>query len=183
MRLSERCGVRIAEKIVGSRIGIVVCGHARSVYGRSWPENHPRRQAKTQARRLQKPRAGKAAAKPAPSARGEASRCRQQGRCTATLAAWTPAEVEEAFRRFQAANAEPKGELEHINPFTLLVAVVLSAQATDAGVNKATPALFAVADTPEKMVALGEDKVRDYIKTIGLYPHQGQERHRAVGRS
>jgi endonuclease-3 len=83
--------------------------------------------------------------------------------------AWTAAEVEEAFRRFSAANPEPKGELQHINPYTLLVAVVLSAQATDAGVNKATPALFAAADTPAKMVALGEDKVRDYIKTIGLF--------------
>ena len=65
---------------------------------------------------------------------------------------WTNAQIEEAFRRFQAANPEPKTELQHINPFTLLVAVVLSAQATDAGVNKATPALFALADTPEKMV-------------------------------
>ena len=64
---------------------------------------------------------------------------------------------------------EPKGELQHVNPFTLLVAVVLSAQATDAGVNKATPALFALADTPEKMVALGEDRVRELIKTIGLF--------------
>ncbi len=82
---------------------------------------------------------------------------------------WANAQVAEAFRRLQAANPEPKGELQHINPFTLLVAVVLSAQATDAGVNKATPALFAVADTPEKMVALGEDKVRDLIKTIGLF--------------
>jgi endonuclease-3 len=82
---------------------------------------------------------------------------------------WTNAQIEEAFRRFQAANPEPKGELQHINPFTLLVAVVLSAQATDAGVNKATPALFALADTPAKMVALGEDKVRDLIKTIGLF--------------
>jgi len=85
------------------------------------------------------------------------------------LPQWTTAEIEEAFRRFRAANPEPKGELQHINPFTLLVAVVLSAQATDAGVNKATPALFAAADTPQKMVALGEDKVRDLIKTIGLY--------------
>ena len=59
--------------------------------------------------------------------------------------------------------------MAHINPFTLLVAVVLSAQATDAGVNKATPALFALADTPEKMVALGEARLRDLIKTIGLY--------------
>ena len=82
---------------------------------------------------------------------------------------WTPAEIEEAFRRFQAANPAPRGELVHINPYTLLVAVVLSAQATDAGVNKATPALFAAADTPEKMVALGEARVRDLIKTIGLY--------------
>ncbi|MPZ39486.1 MAG: endonuclease III [Rhizobiales bacterium] len=82
---------------------------------------------------------------------------------------WTPEEVEECFRRFQAATAVPKGELLHQNPYTLLVAVVLSAQATDAGVNKATPALFAAAPTPEKMVALGEDKVRDLIKTIGLF--------------
>jgi endonuclease-3 len=82
---------------------------------------------------------------------------------------WTPAEVREAFSRFANANPEPKGELEHLNPFTLLVAVVLSAQATDAGVNKATRALFAVADTPSKMVALGEERLRDYIKTIGLY--------------
>jgi endonuclease III len=82
---------------------------------------------------------------------------------------WTPGEVREAFTRFQTANPEPKGELEHLNPFTLLVAVVLSAQATDAGVNRATRALFAVADTPDKMLALGEEKLRDYIKSIGLY--------------
>src|SRR5438552_13273567 len=85
------------------------------------------------------------------------------------LPQWTTAEIEEAFRRFQAAKPEPKGELEHINPFTLLVAVVLSAQATDAGVNKATPALFAAADTPAKMVALGEERVQELIKTIGLF--------------
>ena len=85
------------------------------------------------------------------------------------LPQWTTAQIEEAFRRFKAANPEPKGELQHINPFTLLVAVVLSAQATDAGVNKATPALFALADTPEKMAALGETRVRDLIKTIGLF--------------
>jgi endonuclease-3 len=82
---------------------------------------------------------------------------------------WTNAEIEEAFRRFQAANPQPVGELQYSSPFTLLVAVVLSAQATDAGVNRATPALFAVADTPAKMVALGEERVRDLIKTIGLY--------------
>ena len=80
-----------------------------------------------------------------------------------------PDEVEEIFRRFHAANPEPRGELHYVNPYTLLVAVVLSAQATDEGVNKATKPLFAIADTPEKMVALGEDTVRDAIKTIGLF--------------
>jgi len=90
------------------------------------------------------------------------------------LKPWTPAEVYEAFSRFRKANPEPKGELEHLNPYTLLVAVVLSAQATDAGVNKATRALFAVADTPDKMLALGEEKVRDYIKTIGLYRNKAK---------
>jgi endonuclease III len=90
------------------------------------------------------------------------------------LPQWTPAQIEEAFRRFKAANPEPKTELQHINPFTLLVAVVLSAQATDAGVNKATPALFALADTPEKMAALGEDRVRDLIKTIGLFRNKAK---------
>ncbi len=86
-----------------------------------------------------------------------------------TLKAWTPHEVTEAFTRFRAANPEPKGELEHINPYTLLVAVALSAQATDVGVNKATRNLFPLADTPAKMVALGEERVRDLVKTIGLY--------------
>ncbi|HXZ68519.1 MAG TPA: endonuclease III [Alphaproteobacteria bacterium] len=80
-----------------------------------------------------------------------------------------PAEIEEMFARFSAHLPHPKGELEYRNPFTLLVAVVLSAQATDKGVNKATPALFSLADTPEKMAALGEAKIRDLIKTIGLY--------------
>ena len=87
---------------------------------------------------------------------------------------WTSAEITEAFRRFRAANPEPKGELVHINPYTLLVAVVLSAQATDAGVNKATPALFALADTPQKMVKLGEPRVRDLIKTIGLFRNKAK---------
>jgi endonuclease III len=85
-----------------------------------------------------------------------------------------PDAVREMFRRFAEANPSPKGELEHVNAFTLLVAVVLSAQATDAGVNKATRALFAAADTPEKMVALGEDRVRDYIKTIGLFRNKAK---------
>jgi len=85
------------------------------------------------------------------------------------LKRFTRAEVAEVFARFEARDPEPKGELESVNTFTLLVAVVLSAQATDAGVNKATRALFAIADTPAKMLALGEDSVREYIKTIGLY--------------
>jgi len=73
------------------------------------------------------------------------------------------------FTRFREVEPEPKGELEHLNPFTLLVAVALSAQATDKSVNQATRALFARADTPEKMLALGEDALIDHIKTIGLF--------------
>ncbi|MBO3762103.1 endonuclease III [Ciceribacter sp. L1K22] len=88
--------------------------------------------------------------------------------------AYTKAELEEIFRRFSIQRPEPKGELEHVNPFTLVVAVALSAQATDAGVNKATRALFKVADTPQKMLELGEEKVRDYIKTIGLYRNKAK---------
>lgn len=87
---------------------------------------------------------------------------------------YTRDEIKEMFRRFSIQRPEPKGELEHVNPFTLVVAVALSAQATDAGVNKATRALFAAADTPEKMLALGEDKVREYIKTIGLYRNKAK---------
>jgi endonuclease III len=87
---------------------------------------------------------------------------------------WDSAEIEEAFRRFRKAMPEPRTELKSVNPYTLLVAVVLSAQATDAGVNKATPALFAAADTPEKMAALGEERVRDFIKTIGLYRNKAK---------
>ncbi len=77
--------------------------------------------------------------------------------------------ISEIFRRFRGAEAEPKGELEHVNAYTLLVAVALSAQATDAGVNKATRKLFATVDTPEKMLALGEEGLIEHIKTIGLY--------------
>jgi endonuclease III len=77
--------------------------------------------------------------------------------------------AEMVFERLAAVVPEPKGELESVNPFTLLVAVVLSAQATDAGVNKATRSLFAVADTPERMAAMGEEALAERIKTIGLY--------------
>jgi endonuclease-3 len=88
--------------------------------------------------------------------------------------ALAPAEVEEIFARFSRLEPEPKGELESVNTFTLLLAVVLSAQATDAGVNKATRALFEVADTPAKMAALGVDRLSDYIKTIGLYRNKAK---------
>jgi len=83
-------------------------------------------------------------------------------------------EIVEIFSRFQKVEPEPKGELHSVNVFTFLVAVVLSAQATDEGVNRATVPLFDVADTPEKMQALGEDKVRDYIKTVGLYRNKAK---------
>jgi endonuclease-3 len=79
------------------------------------------------------------------------------------------ADIAEFFRRLEAANPDPRSELRYINPYTLLVAVVLSAQATDTGVNKATGPLFNVADTPTKMVKLGEAGLKAYIKTIGLY--------------
>jgi endonuclease-3 len=77
--------------------------------------------------------------------------------------------IREIFTRFEAAEAEPKGELDHVNAYTLVVAVALSAQATDKGVNKATRDLFAIADTPQKMLALGIDGVTEHIKTIGLF--------------
>ncbi len=84
------------------------------------------------------------------------------------------AQVEAFYSRLAATNPAPEGELSYINPYTLLVAVVLSAQATDVGVNKATGPLFAAADTPEKMVALGEARVREYIRTIGLYRNKAK---------
>jgi endonuclease-3 len=120
---------------------------------------------KTTGQGIRAARKGKAAAVKGPRQRAAADSKAAHG----ALPQWTTDEIAEAFRRFHAAKAEPKGELVHTNAFTLLVAVVLSAQATDAGVNKATPALFAAADTPEKMVKLGEARVRDLIKTIGLF--------------
>ncbi|MGF7158614.1 endonuclease-3 [Rhodoligotrophos appendicifer] len=77
--------------------------------------------------------------------------------------------IKEIFARFQRSEPEPKGELEYVNDFTLLVAVVLSAQATDVSVNKATRPLFKVADSPQKMLDLGEERLSQYIRTIGLY--------------
>ncbi|MBL8568919.1 MAG: endonuclease III [Phreatobacter sp.] len=86
----------------------------------------------------------------------------------------TPQEVEAIFFRFHQVDPEPKGELESVNAYTLLVAVALSAQATDVGVNKATRPLFKIADTPAKMLALGEEGLTGYIKTIGLYRNKAK---------
>lgn len=82
--------------------------------------------------------------------------------------------IRQIFERFEAAEAEPKGELNHVNVYTLVVAVALSAQATDAGVNKATEKLFQIADTPQKMLDLGEEGVIEHIKTIGLYRNKAK---------
>jgi len=82
--------------------------------------------------------------------------------------------IHEIFTRFRAAQPEPKGELDHVNAYTLLVAVALSAQATDAGVNRATRDLFRIADTPEKMLELGEDGLIAHIRTIGLFRNKAK---------
>ena len=126
----------------------------------------PKKPASTrrvEAESVKKPTIKRVAIKKAAKKKGAAKKPR--GR----LKSIEPAAVEEVFRRFHKIEPEPKGELEHVNAYTLLVAVVLSAQATDAGVNKATRALFNRVDTPKKMIALGEEKLRDYIKTIGLF--------------
>ncbi|MEM9096957.1 MAG: endonuclease III [Pseudomonadota bacterium] len=84
------------------------------------------------------------------------------------------ATIYEIFERFQAHQAEPEGELNHVNAYTLLVAVALSAQATDKGVNRATEALFKIVDTPEKMLELGEERLIEHIRTIGLYRNKAK---------
>ena len=172
MRLSERCGVSRAEKSFGwstsrskSLLAVIADQYTRimakiiraKAAKKSSVPSVPSKPAKKPPRRSRPKQRHQPAAKKSPKPKP-----------------WTSAEVHEAFSRFRKANPEPKGELEHLNPYTLLVAVVLSAQATDAGVNRATRALFAVADTPEKMLALGEDTVRDYIKTIGLYRNKAK---------
>src|SRR5580658_6361954 len=149
------------ERGLGWRVAGVV-GHG-GYYTGKMARKTPKQKKSQQ--RLKAARKGKAARLKGRQAQAKADVKAAHGE----LPQWTKAEIEEAFRRFAAANPAPRGELQHINPFTLLVAVVLSAQATDAGVNKATPALFALADTPEQMAKLGEAKVRDLIKTIGLF--------------
>jgi len=82
--------------------------------------------------------------------------------------------IHEIFRRFEAAEPSPKGELDHVNAYTLLVAVALSAQATDLGVNRATAALFRVVDTPRAMLDFGEERLIEHIRTIGLYRNKAR---------
>jgi endonuclease III len=120
----------------------------------------------------------KAAAKTAKAkvpakASGKSAAAKAPGRSKAPAKPSTEA-LRAMFQAFQKMEPEPKGELEHVNAYTLLVAVVLSAQSTDAGVNKATRALFKAADTPQKMLGLGEDVVRDHIKTIGLFRNKAK---------
>jgi endonuclease-3 len=146
------------------------------------PSSGPKTAAKKAGKKPAKKSRGSAAAnkRPVQSAKTPSSRSRPASAANAPASVtpptrpWTQAEVHEAFSRFRKANPEPKGELEHLNPFTLLVAVVLSAQATDAGVNKATRKLFETADTPQKMIELGEEQVREHIKTIGLYRNKAR---------
>ena len=82
--------------------------------------------------------------------------------------------IKQIFLRFEEAEAEPKGELDHVNVYTLLVAVALSAQATDVGVNKATKDLFKIVDTPQKMLDIGEEGLIEHIKTVGLYRNKAK---------
>ena len=119
----------------------------------------------------------KSIAKPAGRSKGAARKpagSKTKRRSAGRRSKLSEAQITEIFRRFAAASPEPKSELEYTNPYTLLVAVALSAQATDAGVNKATRSLFKIADTPEKMLRLGEDKLREAIKTIGLYRNKAR---------
>ncbi|MTI18489.1 endonuclease III [Rhodobacteraceae bacterium RKSG542] len=95
-------------------------------------------------------------------------------RAVSSRSRYSKEEIHKIFEVFEKFDPEPEGELDHTNAFTLLVAVVLSAQATDVGVNKATKHLFQLADDPYKMVALGEDKIREEIRTIGLYKNKAK---------
>src|SRR5262249_32946824 len=154
-------------------LGGVVVGYHGAHYTGTMARKTPRRVARRTARKAPRRTAHslrRPGARPREKVKGRARRRpAAPGAGGGALPKWTTAEIEEAFRRFQAARPAPKGELEHIDPFTLLVAVVLSAQATDAGVNKATPALFAAAYTPGKMAALGQNGPPDFIQTIRLF--------------
>ncbi len=151
---------------------VVACGHDVSVYP-VHGENHPRPTRQKDFRSFAAKESGKGGQGRAAGKEIEGTKAQGVPKPKAPKP-WTPQEVREVFERFRKANPEPRGELEHLNPFTLLVAVVLSAQATDAGVNRATRELFKVADTPQKMIELGEERLRDYIKTIGLYRNKAK---------
>ncbi len=144
---------------------MLACAGVDGQYNRNMPELKPVRRAKGP---VAKTPIAKPVSKPKPKRLAASPGARTAPRARKT-AANSPEIMREIFHRFAKANPEPMGELKHINVYTLLVAVVLSAQATDAGVNKATGPLFALADTPQKMVALGEERLRDHIRTIGLY--------------
>ncbi|MBI4725075.1 MAG: endonuclease III [Rhodomicrobium sp.] len=118
---------------------------------------------------MEKPVRAATAKQKSVKAKAKASAAGNAGKTKTASPHLTAAEVHEIYARLAAAMPSPKTELEHVNPFTLLVAVVLSAQATDVGVNKATRGLFAKADSPEKMLALGEEKVREAIKSLGFF--------------
>ena len=139
---------------------------------------HPRAGPPRKRSSRQEEAVGFAKAAPAPGKAKAAPRrdprCSRPKAGAARGSRWSRRWCARSSERFREAEPEPKGELEHVNPFTLLVAVVLSAQATDAGVNRATRALFAVADTPQKMLDLGEDEVREAIKTIGLFRNKAK---------
>lgn len=120
---------------------------------------------------MEKPKDKKVASPTTRTAR-DADRPKRPARVRKT--AYSRDEVHEMFRRFSVQRPEPRGELEHVNAFTLLVAVVLSAQATDVGVNRATRELFRIADTPEKMLALGEESIGEHIRTIGLWRNKAR---------
>lgn len=138
----------------------------------------PARKSKSKRKTAAKAKAAPAAqathSKPAAKAHRKAVKPAPQPKRVKAPPRPTAEALERMFSAFRRAEPEPKGELEHVNAYTLLVAVVLSAQATDAGVNKATRGLFAMADTPQKMLALGEENVRDAIKTIGLFRNKAK---------
>ena len=163
VRLSERCGVSSAENSIGSGAG------SKSLPAVIAAQYTPAMAKITRSQRAKTTRVRSAPKKSA--AKALPGRAARKPPKIKTMDGGGSAR---GLSRFRKANPEPKGELEHLNAFTLLVAVVLSAQATDAGVNKATRALFTVADTPQKMLALGEEKLRDYIRTIGLYRNKAK---------
>jgi endonuclease-3 len=147
---------------------IIRAQRAKKALVRSVPKKRTKKSSKAKTKAQTKP------SRPAKKSSKKAKPSKTMASKPNVLKPWTPAEVREVFERFQKANPEPRGELEHLNPFTLLVAVVLSAQATDAGVNRATRELFKVADTPQKMLDLGDERLREYIKTIGLYRNKAK---------